>query len=219
MSAAAETLRVRPAVEPTHVTLGRATWLAPAAAGIFAGAGLFDLLPSAMGTLGNQALVWAAAGFGLLILATSLSSNADRTWIGWAAGLGIWLHSILEGVAAATGYGVSVAAGTLISVGLVVHLVPESLALFGILTSTGIPLRKALIGCSMPWALVLAGFAASQFLMPGLPPASLAGAMAFGAGAFVCLAGLSWVQRSGSPARNALIAILGVLWVAAHHLV
>ena len=215
----AETLRLRPAIERTPDALGRATWLAPAAAGIFAGAGLFDLLPSALGTLGGQAFTWAALGFGLVMLATSLTSGADRTWVGWAAGLGIWLHSILEGVAAATGYGVSLAAGIVISVGLVVHLVPESLALFGLLTSTGITYRKALIGCSTPWALVVAGFAASQLLMPGLPSASLGGAMAFGAGAFVALAGMSWGRRSGSPMRNVLIATLGILWVAAHHLV
>jgi len=215
----AENLRLRPPVEQAPLALGRAAWLAPAAAGIFAGAGVFDLLPSALGTLGGHAFTWAALGFGLVMLATSLTSGADRAWVGWAAGLGIWLHSILEGVAAATGYGVSLAAGVVISVGLVVHLVPESLALFGLLTTTGVSYRKALIGCSTPWALVVAGFAASQLLMPGLHSASLGGAMAFGAGAFVAMAGLSWGRRSGSPMRNALIAALGVLWVAAYHLV
>lgn len=214
----AETLRLRPGLERSPEAVGRASWLAPAAAGIFAGAGLFDLLPSAVAALGSQAFVWAATGFGLMMLATTLSSSADRTWIGWAAGLGIWLHSILEGVAASTGYGVSLTAGILVSVGLVVHLVPESLALFALQTGTGISYRKAWIGCSIPWALVLAGFIASQLFMPGVPPASLGNAMAFGAGAFVSLAGLSWSQRTGSPVRNVLIATLGILWVAAHHL-
>jgi zinc transporter ZupT len=215
----AETLRLRPAREKVHESAGRANWLAPAAAGIFAGAGLFDLLPSAFASVGSQAFIWAATGFGLMMLGATLSSSTDRTWIGWAAGLGIWLHSILEGVVAATGYGVSLTAGIVVSVGLIVHLVPESLALFALQTGTGISYRKALIGCAMPWALVLAGFAASQFLMPGVPPASLGSAMAFGAGAFVSLAGLSWGQRTGSPLRNALIAAIGILWVAAHHLV
>lgn len=215
---AAEALRARPSLDAHPALLSKLTWLVPTAAGIFAGAALFDLMPYALGSVGGEALVWGSAGFGLTLLAALVARNADRRWIGWAAGLGIWVHSILEGVAAGTGFGVGLAAGILISVGLVVHLVPESLALFGVLSGIGIASRKALICCGTPWLLVMAGFVASQSVLTDLPPAALGGPLAFGAGAFLSLAGLSWGGRSGSTGRNILFALLGVLWVAAQHL-
>lgn len=226
-----ETLRTRPEAGPTRapalprcnnqpgpaVSMAPAVWLTPAVAGVILGAGLFDLLPSAFAAVGNQTIAWAGAGLGLMMLVSAMASRTNGRLIGWAAGLGIWLHSILEGIAAGTGYGVSLSTGILISIGLVVHLVPESLALFGLLTNAGLPARRALIGSAIPWLLVVAGFFVAQAVMPAVAPAPLGRAMAFGAGVFIALAGLSWGQRSGSLTRNVCLAALGVAWVAIQH--
>lgn len=114
---AAEVLPARPvAASPASPLARGAGWLAPAAAGVLLGASIFDLIPSAFATIGNQTIGWAAAGLSTMIFATALASNANRRWVGWAAGIGIWLHSLLEGFTAGTGYGFGAYAGVLISI-------------------------------------------------------------------------------------------------------
>jgi zinc transporter ZupT len=192
-------------------------WLAPAAAGVFVGAGLFDLLPTAARALGAEAAIWAAAGLLVMVLATRLRSVEHR-WLAWAAGIGIAMHSIVEGLAAATGYGAGLAAGLVTSAGLAAHLVPESLALFGLLTASGASLRRAVLGGCLPWALVIIGFATSQHLLTASDDLLWGRSMGFGAGAFVALAGLILFRNSGSLPRRLAFCSLAAVWVASQHL-
>ena len=192
-------------------------WLMPAAAGVFAGAGLFDLLPTAARAVGAEAVIWAGAGLLVMLLATRLRSVQHR-WLAWAASIGIAMHSIVEGMAAATGYGAGLAAGLMMSAGLAAHLVPESLALFGLLTASGASLRRAVLGGCLPWALLIIGFATSQRFLSAADDVLWGRSMGFGAGAFVALAGVILLRNSGSLPRRLAFSALAAVWVAGQHL-
>lgn len=191
-----------------------AAWLAPAGAGIFAGAALLKLMPPALSTLGGLALLWAAGGLGTMMLAGTLAARSGRRWIGRAAGLGVGLHSLVEGVAVGTGYRMSITGGIAVTVGLMVHLIPESLALWQLLGTTARSTRRVLMATGIPWVLVVAGVAGSQMVAPNPGSASVARASALAAGALLLLAGLSWRQSGRSPLRNILAGVLGILAVA-----
>lgn len=194
-----------------------AAWMAPVAAGIFVGALAFDALPAALGSIGGWAWVWAAAGLGLMVASTRLAQGRRSGWAAWAATLGIWFHSILEGVAGGTGAGIGADGSILLAAGLVVHLIPESVALFAVLTGSGVPAGRARGRCAVIWALVIGGYLGSQQMVADVPAAPLGLAMALAAGTFAFLAWVLWQQRvRGNGAWVG--AILGVLWVAALHL-
>ncbi|MGQ0678319.1 MAG: hypothetical protein ACT4OM_01440 [Actinomycetota bacterium] len=201
-------------------------WLAPAAAGVFAGTALFDLLPAAAAAGGGTA-GWAAAGLATMAAITSLSARNGRRWVSYLAMAGVWMHSILEGLVAAAGFAApsalgskaGLAAGLLVSLGLVSHLIPESLALFGLLNGCGARFRRAVTGSVAPWLLVIAGFATGQLWLDGRPAPVLGAAIAFGGGAFLWLARLSWGRRTATASRSAAASLIGMLWIAALHLV
>lgn len=193
-------------------------WLPAVAAGILAGAALFDLLPAAHRSLGMQSFAWASAGAIAMFVAASRLPHAGPQWLGWAAGAGVALHALAEGILAAAGFEAGAGAGVLTSLGLVAHLVPESLALFALLAAAGVGVRKAVLLCSMSWLLLISGFGAAQLAIPRLDTGSLAKAMALGAGAFLCVACLSAIRRSGPLLRNVGLASLAAVWVAAQHL-
>jgi len=195
----------------------RTAWLLPASAGIFIGAVVFDALPAALGALGGWGWAWAAAGFALMA-ATGLAAGSARLGLAaWIACAGVWFHSLLEGVAAGAGMGLGLGAGLVVAMGLVIHLVPESAALFALATEAGLTARRALGRCAVTWGLVVAGFAATQLMMAELPGRPVGAAMGLAAGTFTFLAWVLW-QRRGSTGTPGLGALLGFAWVAAIHL-
>ncbi len=197
--------------------VSRSAWMAPVAAGIFVGALAFDALPSALGSIGGWAWLWAAAGLGLMVVSSRLAQTRSSGWAAWAATLGIWFHSLLEGVAGGTGAGLGAGGSILLAAGLVIHLIPESLALYAVLTGSGVPAGRALGRCAVTWALVTAGYLGSQQMLTDVPAAPLGFAMALAAGTFAFLAWMLWQHRGRGNGAWAG-AILGVLWVAALHL-
>lgn len=201
---------------PVSVT-SRGAWMAPVAAGIFVGALAFDALPSALGSIGGWAWVWAGAGLGLMVASSRLAQGRNSGWAAWAATLGIWFHSILEGVASGTGAGVGTGGSILLAAGLVVHLIPESVALYAVLIGSRVPAGRALGRCAVTWALVVVGYLASQQTVSDVPAAPMGLAMALAAGTFAFLAWVLW-QHRGRGNGAWFGAILGVCWVAVLHL-
>jgi hypothetical protein len=188
----------------------RITWMAPLGAGIFVGSLTFDALPVALGAVGPAAWIWAVAGFLLMWLST----KGNRA-LG-VASAGVWLHSLLEGVAAGAGRTMSLG-GLVLALGLVVHLIPEAAALFAIQTEAGVSAGRAIARCAVTWALVLAGFLGGVLTLGTVPARPFGAAMGLAAGLFAYLGWLLWKRRPGS--RYAWVgAALGVLWVAGIHL-
>ena len=114
----------------------------------------------------------------------------------------MWLHSFLEGVVTATGYGVSTTLGVLLSFGLIAHLIPEATALVAVLRRSGLSARSSVARSALSWVLVAAGFLLVRFFLPLLPPPLLGVGMAFGAGGLVYLAAVSWTGRQAGLAGS-----------------
>lgn len=184
--------------------------MVPLAAGIFAGAVIFEVLPEAFRDAG-----WVAAGWGLAGLAVFIGIHKGLDALGhqgasWASTLGMWLHSFLEGVVTATGYGISLTLGVVLSLGLVAHLIPEATALVALLRRTGATTRQAVLRAVASWGLVISGFLVVRYLLPLLSPPVLGAGMAFGAGGLAYLASMSWLSRQGGLAGSLLAGIVGL---------
>jgi zinc transporter ZupT len=177
-------------------------WVVPLAAGIFAGAAAFEVLPFAVRRIGLAAAAW---GLGGLLVFIAIHKGLDALGHHGAAGastLGMWLHAFLEGVVTATGYGVSTTLGVLLSLGLVAHLIPEATALVALLRRSGLSVRTSVVRSALSWVLVASGFLVVRFFLPLLPPPVLGAGMAFGAGGLLYLAAVSWTARQGTLAGS-----------------
>lgn len=203
--------------DPEEVASWR-LWVVPLSAGIFAGAAIFEVLPYAYARAGLRTGLWAVAGLLAFIAIHKGLDALGHQGASWASTLGMWLHSFLEGVVTATGYGVSVAIGVLLSVGLVAHLIPEATALVAVLRRTGLSMRQAVVRTVMSWALVIAGFLVVKYLLPLLSPPVLGAGMAFGAGGLVYLAVVSWTGRQAGWAGSLLAATTGAALMGLIHL-
>ena len=184
-------------------------WLVPLAAGIFAGAAAFEVFPYALRRAGTGAVAW---GLGGLIAFVAIHRGLEALGHQGASGastLGMWLHSFLEGVVTATGYGVSVALGVLLSLGLIAHLLPEAMALVAVLRRAGLSIRQGAVRSALSWALCACGFLVVRFFLPLLPPPVLGAGMAFGAGGLTYLAAVSWLGREAGFAGSLAAATAG----------
>ena len=186
-------------------------WVVPLAAGIFAGAAAFEVLPFAVRRIGVAAAAW---GLGGLLIFIAIHKGLDALGHHGAAGastLGMWLHAFLEGVVTATGYGVSTTLGVLLSLGLVAHLIPEATALVALLRRSGLSVRTSVVRSALSWVLVASGFLVVRFFLPLLPPPVLGAGMAFGAGGLLYLATVSWTARQGDLAGSLAALATGAI--------
>jgi zinc transporter ZupT len=184
-------------------------WLVPLSAGVFAGAAVFEVLPSAITRAGRDALLWTLVGLGVFVLMRWVLDALGGHGAAWSSTLGMWLHSFFEGVVTAVGYGVSPAVGLALTLVLVVHLAPEVTALVAVLMGTGLSLRQALVRSAVTWLLIVAGLLAVRFL-PLVPPPVLGAGMAFGGGGLLYLAYVSWMARRGELGGRLAAALVGV---------
>ncbi len=129
------------AVEPEVAKAGRAAPLIPLAAGVFLGVVIFDALPVSLAAVAGWAWLWAGLGFALMVGSGRLAKGRGPVWAARAAGVGVALHSVLEGVAAGAGLKVGAGGGVLLVAGLIMHLVPESVALYAVFTRPVFPPR------------------------------------------------------------------------------
>jgi hypothetical protein len=196
----------------------RTAWMMPVACGVFVGALVFDAVPTAVGAIGLWAFAWASAGLGLMLLTTRMAKRRGLGLSSWIATAGICFHSILEGVGAGAGLKLGLGGLTVVTLGLIVHLIPEGTALYTLLTEAGVSPARALARCAMTWSFVLAGLVGTQTVMEELPAAPLGAAMGMAGGTFAFLAWVLWKRRQRGSTTWAATAALGVLWVAVLHL-
>lgn len=205
-----------PAV-PARRGHSQGVWLMPLAAGIFLGAMAFELLPAAASSLGWSAAAWAAGGAGLMALAGGRPglSGARLAWMG---SIGIWMHSLLEGMTAAAGFEAGTTVGILIAAVLIMHLLPEASALGAFSAQAGQSARWTVLRVAVTLALVATGFFVTRTTLPGLQAGQLSEAMGFAAGALGYLAVVTLRRSSSRAGVNLLGVLVGALWIAALHL-
>lgn len=209
-----------PAVRPEINKAGRAAPLIPLAAGVFAGVVIFDALPMSLGAVAGWAWLWAGLGIALMVGSSRLAKGRGPAWAAKAAGLGVGLHAVMEGVAAGAGLKVGAGSGALLVTGLIMHLVPESVALYAVFTRAGLSPARAALRCAATWVMVGAGFAGSQLWLAdaGASARPLGIAMGVATGSFAFMAWVLWQQRSRPTGYGWMGALLGLAWVAATHL-
>ncbi|MEX2587516.1 MAG: hypothetical protein WD602_05920 [Actinomycetota bacterium] len=196
----------------------RTGWLLPLAAGIFLGAMVFDLLPAASVSLGWYAFAWAAAGLAAMALAGGRLQFAQGRRLAWVGAIGIWMHSLLEGMVAGAGYEAGATVGILVTVVLLMHLIPEASALRAFAAQAEEKGRLTAVRVAVALTLVAAGFLAARLALPGLELSQLGRPMAFAAGAFGYLAVVTLRRSTSGAATNTASVLLGMAWMAALHI-
>jgi zinc and cadmium transporter len=136
------------------------------AAGFMIAVGLLDLLPEALARGGHSAAVVALLGY----LAVHLTQHVIGTHfhfgeethhvseaVSVAALVGLLLHTFVDGVAVAAGLDVGGAVGALVFVAVILHKVPEGLAISSLFLAAGQGRRRALLAAGALGASTMAG--------------------------------------------------------------
>jgi ZIP family zinc transporter/zinc and cadmium transporter len=123
------------------------------AAGIMVAVAVTEILPEAIARGGRQAAVVALAGY----MAVYLTQHALTTHfhfgeethhvtsaVSVSALIGLMLHTIVDGVAIASGFGVSASVGILVFFAVLLHKFPEGLAISSLFLAAGASRARAL---------------------------------------------------------------------------
>jgi ZIP family zinc transporter/zinc and cadmium transporter len=122
-------------------------------AGVLIAASLTDLLPEAIERGGHSAALVALAGYLLVhltqhTLATHFHFGEETHEVSeltsHTALAGLLLHTLVDGVAIASAFGVSESLGLLVFFAILLHKFPEGLAISSLYLAAGAPRRRAL---------------------------------------------------------------------------
>lgn len=155
------------------VVVGRRKWSTRAldtmlafAAGFMISVALIDLLPEALERGGHVAAVVALAGY----LAVHITQHVIGTHfhfgeethhvseaVSVAALVGLLLHTFVDGVAVASGFGIGSAVGGLVFTAVLLHKVPEGLAISSLFLAAGQGRGRALLAAGALGVATVAG--------------------------------------------------------------
>ncbi|MDQ2665256.1 MAG: ZIP family metal transporter [Gemmatimonadota bacterium] len=135
------------------------------AAGFMISVAMIDLMPEALARGGHTAAVVALLGY----LAVHITQHVIGTHfhfgeethhvseaVSVAALVGLLLHTFVDGVAVASGFGIGGAVGALVFTAVILHKVPEGLAISSLFLAAGQGRRRAfLAACALGAATVL----------------------------------------------------------------
>lgn len=143
------------------------------AAGFMIAVGLIDLLPEALARGGRTAAVVALGGY----LAVHLTQHVIGTHfhfgeethrvseaVSVAALVGLLLHTFVDGVAVASGLDVGGAVGALVFIAVILHKVPEGLAISSLFLAAGQGRRRALLAAGALGLATIAGLLLTDHL-------------------------------------------------------
>ncbi len=153
--------------------LGRKKWSSVAldvmlafAAGFMISVAVIDLLPEALARGGHSAAVVALGGY----LAVHMTQHVIGTHfhfgeethhvshaVSVAALAGLLMHTFVDGVAVASGFDISGAVGALVFTAVVLHKVPEGLAISSLFLAAGQGRRRALLAAAALGVATMAG--------------------------------------------------------------
>jgi zinc and cadmium transporter len=152
--------------------VSRSRWSVPAlekmialAAGFMVSVALLDLAPEAIAQHGDNAALLILAGFLLVhltqhTLVPHFHFGEERHEVGRGVGMsalaGMLLHTFVDGVAIASGFGVDPKLGLIVFVAILLHKFPEGLAISSIFLASGATRERAMIaGASLGIATIL----------------------------------------------------------------
>lgn len=156
----------------------RARWNATAlslllamAAGFMLAVALTDLLPDAIRQGGQRAAIVALAGYLVVHLIQHMTTDHvhrdDQPEVVTAVASvsafgGLLLHTFFDGVAIASGFGVSAGLGLLVFVAITLHKVPEGVAVASLFIAAGASRARALGAATLLGVATLVGLTATS---------------------------------------------------------
>ena len=136
------------------------------AAGFMISVAILDILPEAFETGGRTAALFALGGYLLVHLTQHTlvrhfhfgeETHEVTSVVSVSALIGLLLHTFVDGVAIASGFGVSEELGTLIFVAILLHKFPEGLAISSLFLAAGARRRRALGAATLLGVATVAG--------------------------------------------------------------
>jgi zinc transporter ZupT len=136
------------------------------AAGFMISAAVLDMLPEAVSRGGRVASVIALAGYLLVHLTQHTlaphfhfgeETHEVTPAVSHTALAGLLMHTLVDGVAIASGFGVSEALGVLVFFAILLHKFPEGLAISSLFLAAGMGRAKALYAAVALGAATIAG--------------------------------------------------------------
>ncbi|MDP1852875.1 MAG: ZIP family metal transporter [Candidatus Omnitrophota bacterium] len=197
-------------------------YLVSFAAGVMLATAFLDLLPEAV-SLTNEAM-WAALSGILLFYVLQQSINLHPCHdeecqlhnLGILSLAGLTFHSLIDGIAIALGFGISVSLGTVTTLAVILHEVPEGITTTSILMYAKMPRKKviwysALVALSTPLAAIL-----FYPFVKGIPEKILGLLLGLAAGSFIYVAASDLIPQTHKirSKLNAIILLSGVIFLA-----
>jgi zinc and cadmium transporter len=144
------------------------------AAGFMMAVVVVEIFPEAIARGGSNAATIALAGYMLVHFTQHTlvkhfhfgeETHHVTKAVSLSALIGLMMHTIVDGVAIASGFGVSAALGTLIFVAVLLHKFPEGLAISSLFLAAGASRRRALLAAAALGGATIIGVA----LTDGIP--------------------------------------------------
>jgi ZIP family zinc transporter/zinc and cadmium transporter len=138
------------------------------AAGFLISVSLIDLLPGAIERSGSGGAIAALIAYVLVHITQHTigghfhfgeETHEVSSIVSMTALVGLLMHTFVDGVAVASGFGVSQGFGALVFVGVFLHKFPEGLAISSLFLAAGQGRRRALLAAAALGAATIAGVA------------------------------------------------------------
>ncbi len=195
--------------------------------GVLLGASFCHMIPEAVGELGGRVGMAVLAGFlaiyvleRFVMLHPCEEEHCAFHHMGMAAFLGISVHALIDGFALGAGLSVP-SLGLPVTLAILLHKLPASVSLTGILLHCRYPRRRIAIMAILFSLATPVGALVSWMFLTDLTGEALHYAVAFSAGTFLAIATADLLPQIHSPAegrwRNlaALFAGILLMWLSA----
>lgn len=192
------------------------------AAGVLLGTAFLNLLPEAQELSERPIFPWLLVGFAVFYIIESMvgfhACREDKEVthehiFGHVAGIGIFFHSLLDGVAIGIGFEVSNEIGLVTSLAVLLHELPEGIFTLSILLHAKYKKRAAIW-----WTVIVAlatpfGTLLTLLFFPALPATVLGIMLGIAAGSFVYIGASDLVPQSHQSRSlvSGAFVILGIL--------
>lgn len=191
------------------------------AAGVLLGTAFFHLFPEAGELVGEEVFKWILLGFTFFFVIEALigfhvcheDDPEECHVLGPVAGLGIFFHSLLDGIAIAIGFEVDPMLGLVTAIAVMIHELPEGIFTLSILFHTGMKRTRAIW-----WTIIVAlatpiGALLTLLFFPDLGEDVLGILLAIAGGSFLYIAASDLVPEShkSRSIKTGLVMLVGLL--------
>lgn len=170
------------------------------ASGTLLAAAFTDIIPEAMKLLPNALHIILATFFLSYVFEHSILAHHDHVHDGAGdrhdtdvpveklAFVGLTIHSLVDGLAIGAGFGVSTTLGTLATIAVILHEIPEGMTSLSLFLHAGYPRRRAIMWSAVVALATPAGAIITTLIPQLLTPIALGASLAVAGGSFLYVA-------------------------------